>query len=97
MAQLLKVRDGERQVLHETSYEIKLDVAKIRLLKGGEWLNVAIGQVSISEDELLRLLGVNLAQPAKEMTTRIEMRNLSRDLIIKKEEPSSSDDSENLF
>jgi hypothetical protein len=31
------------------------------------------------------------------MTTRIEMRNLSRDLVIRKEELSSSDDNEDLL
>lgn len=90
---MLRVRDGERQVLHEATYEIKLDIAKIKLLKGGEWLAIEEGKVAIVEDELLRALGAGPAsQPAKEMTTRIEMRNLSRDLVIRKDEVSSSDE-----
>lgn len=44
------MRDGERQVLHEASYEIKLDIAKIKLLKGGEWLAIEEGKVAIVED-----------------------------------------------
>ena len=49
--------------------------------------------MAIVEDELLRALGAGTAsQPVKEMTTRIEMRNLSRDLVIRKDEVSSSDE-----
>jgi hypothetical protein len=94
MAQLLRVRDGERQVLHEASYNIKLDIAKIKMLRGsGEWLGVEEGRVAIFEEDLLRALGVELnSPPAKEATTRIEMHQLSRDQVIRKEEPSSSDD-----
>jgi hypothetical protein len=97
IAQLLRVREGERQVLHEATYEIKLDIAKIKQLRSGEWLSVEDGRVAISEDDLLRLLGVGTLSQPKEMTTRVEMRNLSRDLVIRKDQPSSSEDSEDFF
>lgn len=50
MAQLLRLKDGERQVLYETTYEIKLDINKLKQLKGGEWLSVEGGKVLICED-----------------------------------------------
>lgn len=93
VAQLLR----GREVVSEATYEIKLDIGKIKQLRGGEWLSVERGQVTITEDELLRLLGVNSAPSHKEMTTRIEMRNISREEVIRRSNVSSSSEDNSDF
>ena len=41
VVQLLKLKGKERQVLSEASYDIKLDINKIRLLQNNEWLTTS--------------------------------------------------------
>lgn len=54
----------------------------------------------INEEELLKMLGVHQNQNEsnqKQMTTGIELRNLSKEEIIKKNFLSSSEDDEEFF
>lgn len=38
MVQLVKIKGKGRQVISEASYDIKLDINKIRLLKSTDWI-----------------------------------------------------------
>lgn len=43
VVQLIKTRGGEKQVVSQTSYQIKLDMNKIKLLRSNEWVSVEKG------------------------------------------------------
>ena len=90
VAQLIKLKP-RREVTSEQVYDVALDIAKLKLLRDGEWLSVHRGMVEISEPELLQLLGVTDTPESKEMTTCIDRRHfLSRNFIVKKDSISSS-------
>ena len=99
VVQLVKTHGKGKQIISETSYDIKLDINKIRLLKSTQWIVIEKGgEIYINEDELLRILGFNNNESnPKNMTTGIELRNLSKDEIVKKGYFSSSEDDEDFF
>jgi hypothetical protein len=98
VVQLVKTHGKGKQIVSETSYDIQLDINKIRLLKSTEWIVVEKGEIYINQDELLRILGFNNNESnPKNMTTGIELRNLSKDDIVKKNSVSSSEDDEDIF
>ena len=73
VVQLVKSKGKDKQIISEASYDIKLDINKIKLLKSAEWIVIEKGgEIYINEDELLRILGFNNNESnPKNMTTGI--------------------------
>lgn len=64
VVQLVRVRPRS-EVISEATYDVKLDIGKVRHLRQGEWVEVHRGSISINEDELLRVLGVVVSTQSK--------------------------------
>ncbi len=87
MVQMIKTKNDEEMVVSYAEYHIKLDMGKISMLRSAQWVKVSHGEVSIIEDEILKALGV---KQENTLTTRIGIKNISREEIIKKDSLSSS-------
>jgi hypothetical protein len=72
---MIKTKKQEDLVISYAEYHIKLDMSKISMLRSAQWVKVLHGEVSISEDELLKALGV---KNENTLTTRIGIKNISR-------------------
>ena len=84
---MIKTKNEEDVVISYAEYHIKLDMSKISMLRRAQWVKVSHGEVTILEDEILKALGV---KQENTLTTRIGIKNISREEIIKKDSLSSS-------
>jgi hypothetical protein len=73
---MIKTKKQEDLVISYAEYHIKLDMSKISMLRSAQWVKISHGEVSISEDELLKALGV---KHENTLTTRIGIKNISRE------------------
>lgn len=86
--QLVKIKNLVPEVLAQTSYEIVLDLGKIQTLKNGKWIRVEEGEPLVDEEELLKSLREK---------SRVSLKNISRNEIIKKDCLSSSSEDSAFF
>ena len=85
--QMIKTKNDEDVMVSYAEYNIKLDMIKINTLRNAQWVKVSHGEISILEDEILKALGI---KQENTLTTKIGMKNISREEIIKKDSLSSS-------